>query len=159
MQVQPLPDGRHVVRQEHMWTLSSEHMSEPSIKSWMQFLSMANNAHIIDTTIRADSKEYAFQTDFLKYVKWIPVYRNDVTGELQDVAYEHLAKSAAYNAKKAKEAEQLRYALERITKCRLKDADMMVDIANNAIRDLGITVISSGSGYTSEPGKPLNKTE
>jgi hypothetical protein len=114
MQVQPLPDDRRVVRKEHMWTLSSEHMSEPAIKSWMQFLAMANNAHTIATTIRADSKEYAFQTDFLKYIKWLPVYRNDVTGELQDVAYEHLAKTTAYNANKARKAEGLKEALKGI---------------------------------------------
>ncbi len=136
MQVQPLPDGHHVVRQECMWTLSSEYMSEAAIKSWMQFLSMANNAHTIDTTIRADSKEYAFQTDFLKYVKWLPVYRNDVTKELEDPAYMLLAKTVAHNAEKAKEVEKLKYALERITKCRMKDPDMMVDIAANALKGI-----------------------
>lgn len=141
-----------IKRQEHMWTLSSESMSEPAIKSWMQFLAMASNAHTIDTTLRADSKEYSFQTDFLKYVKWLPVYRNDVTGELEDVANSHLAKTIANNKKSSIELHDLKCSIREAlcqiegNKCDLSQGAGTHEALHNAgvQRDMDIIIKCCG---------------
>lgn len=135
-------------KQEYIWTLNSEHMSELSIQSFQQFLSMANNAHTIDITMRADAKNYSFQADFLKYVKWLPVYRNDVTGKLEDVAYKHLEKTIANSKLNCIQLHDLKCAIREAlcqiegNKCDLSQGAGAHEVLHNAgvQRDMDIII-------------------
>lgn len=137
-------------RQEHIWTLSSEHMTGQSIKTLQAFLAMASNAHTIDIHMRADGRDYKFQADVLKYMKWVPIYKNDVTGEMEDIAYSHLAKSIANNAEKAKKLDEIL----------LKPGEMQaVDCGNMPIhkvipvKRIGMSVIEDPATWNSHVSK------
>ena|SRR5579859_3157593 len=88
-------------QKEHMWTLSSEHMSDLAIETLNAFLTMAKNAHTIDIYMRADGRDYKFQADVFKYIKYLPVYRNDITSDLEDANSKILSQKMHRLEKKA----------------------------------------------------------
>ena len=103
-------------KQEYMYTLSSGSMTGLSLQSFDDFLSKANNAHTIDIKMRADGREYTFQADFLKYIKKLPVERNDVTGHLEEVGGKQMAQTFAYHKKRSEKLDDvLQEVHEKIT--------------------------------------------
>lgn len=110
-----------------MWTLSSEHMSELSIQTLQAFLAMASNAHTIDIHMRADGRDYKFQADVLKYMKGLPVYKNNATSKMQDPAHVNFTKTVAtYEKHSKRNADALNYLRDLID----GDSPMDSEISN-----------------------------